>query len=62
MGDKEKYEKFRDFVNAKAAEYVRTHHSPSSVSDFQAAMNIAVTKTYIHAAGEVYNYLKDNEL
>lgn len=62
MSDKEKYEKFRDFVNTKAAEYVKTHHSASSVSDFQAAMNIAVIKAYIHAAGEVYKYLKDNKL
>ena len=61
MNDKEKYEKFRDFVNTKAAEYVKTHHSPSSVSDLQAAINIAVIKAYIHAAGEVYNYLKNEK-
>ena len=30
-----------------AVKYVRENHSPSDVSDFQAAMNIAVMKAYV---------------
>lgn len=30
----------------EAMEYLKAHHSPSEVSDFQAAMNIAVMKAY----------------
>ena len=30
-----------------AVDYLTEHHSPSDVSDFQAAMNIAVLKAYV---------------
>lgn len=39
-----------DEYTQQAFEYVRKNHSPSEVSDFQAAMNIAVMKAFIAGA------------
>lgn len=39
-----------DVYSQQAFEYVRKSHSPSEVSDFQAAMNIAVMKAFIAGA------------
>ena len=37
-------------ITAKASAYVKDTHSPSHVSDFQAAMNIAAGKAFIAGA------------
>lgn len=37
-------------IHEMAKDYVETNHSPSSTSDFQAAMNIAVAKSYVAGA------------
>lgn len=39
-----------DTYTQQAFEYVRKNHSPSEVSDFQAAMNIAVMKAFVAGA------------
>ena len=42
-----KWQKERDENQSEdALEYLKEHHSPSEVSDFQAAMNIAVAKAF----------------
>ena len=55
-------------ITAKASIYVKDTHSPSHVSDFQAAMNIAAGKAFISGAEwadktmlkEVFEWLDDN--
>lgn len=57
-----------DIYSQQAFEYVRKNHSPSEVSDFQAAMNIAVMKAFIAGAqwadksviDKACEWLKDN--
>lgn len=39
-----------DTYTQQAFEYVRKNHSPSELSDFQAAMNIAVMKAFVAGA------------
>lgn len=34
----------------QASDYIKENHSPSDVSDFQAAMNVAVLKAYMAGA------------
>lgn len=46
-------------IHEMAKEYVETNHSPSSTSDFQAAMNIAVAKAYVAGAEYTIKVLED---
>ena len=46
-------EALEEFLSDKALKYVKENHSPSEVSDFQNAMNIAVAKAYDKAREEV---------
>ena len=62
----EKLERLKDTLenglidaNERAAAYLERTHSPSSVSDFQAAMNIAVLKAFVAGYEEVVNKLKN---
>ena len=40
--------------------YLQEHHSPSEVSDFQAAMNIAVAKAIDNTINKSIEWLKNN--
>lgn len=44
----------------QAMKYLQEHHSPSEVSDFQAAMNIAVAKAIDSTINKSIEWLKDN--
>lgn len=42
----------------EALQYLREHHSPSEISDFQAAMNIAVANAYDKGKADAINTMK----
>ena len=44
----------------QAMKYLQEHHSPSELSDFQAAMNIAVAKAIDSTINKSIEWLKDN--
>lgn len=44
----------------QAMKYLQEHHSPSEVSDFQAAMNIAVAKAIASTINKSIEWLKEN--
>ena len=46
-------------IHEMSKEYVETNHSPSSTSDLQAAMNIAVAKSYTAGANYVLSVMED---
>ena len=46
--------------SGQAMKYLQEHHSPSEVSDFQAAMNIAVAKAIDSTINKSIEWLKDN--
>ena len=47
-------------TSEQAMKYLQEHHSPSEVSDFQAAMNIAVAKAIASTINKAVEWLKDN--
>lgn len=44
----------------QAMKYLQEHHSPSEVSDFQAAMNIAVAKAIASTINKAVEWLNGN--
>lgn len=50
----------RNIASEQAMKYLQEHHSPSEVSDFQAAMNIAVVKAIDNTINKSIEWLKDN--
>jgi len=50
----------RNIASEQAMKYLQEHHSPSEVSDFQAAMNIAVAKAVDNLINKSIEWLKDN--
>lgn len=50
----------RNIASEQAMKYLQEHHSPSEVSDFQAAMNIAVAKAIDSVINKSIEWLKDN--
>lgn len=50
----------RNIASEQAMKYLQEHHSPSEVSDFQAAMNIAVAKAIDSTINKSIEWLKDN--
>lgn len=50
----------RNIASEQAMKYLHEHHSPSEVSDFQAAMNIAVAKAIDSTINKSIEWLKDN--
>lgn len=50
----------RNIASEQAMKYLQEHHSPSEVSDFQAAMNIAVAKTIDSTINKSIEWLKGN--
>lgn len=50
----------RNIASEQAMKYLQEHHSPSEVSDFQAAMNIAVAKAIDNTINKSIEWLKDN--
>lgn len=47
-------------TSEQAMKYLQEHHSTSEVSDFQAAMNIAVAKAIASTINKSIEWLKDN--
>ena len=47
-------------TSEQAMKYLQEHHSPSELSDFQAAMNIAVAKAIGSTINKSIEWLKDN--
>lgn len=47
-------------ASEQAMKYLQEHHSPSELSDFQAAMNIAVAKAIDSTINKSIEWLKDN--
>ena len=50
----------RNIASEQAMKYLHEHHSPSEVSDFQAAMNIAVAKAIDSTINKSIEWLKSN--
>lgn len=50
----------RNIASEQAMKYLQEHHSPSEVSDFQAAMNIAVAKAIDSTINKSIEWLKGN--
>lgn len=50
----------RNIASEQAMKYLQEHHSPSEVSDFQAAMNIAVAKAIGSTINKSIEWLKEN--
>ena len=50
----------RNIASEQAMKYLQEHHSPSEVSDFQAAMNIAVAKAIDSTINKSIEWLKYN--
>lgn len=50
----------RNIASEQAMKYLQEHHSPSEVSDFQAAMNIAVAKAITSTINKSIEWLKSN--
>ena len=50
----------RNIASEQAMKYLHEHHSPSEVSDFQAAMNIAVAKAIDSTINKACEWLENN--
>lgn len=58
--EKERLKHCEELTAEQAIKYLQEHHSPSEVSDFQAAMNIAVAKAITSTINKSIEWLKDN--
>lgn len=58
--EKERLKHCEELTAEQAMRYLQEHHSPSEVSDFQAAMNIAVAKAIDSTINKSIEWLKSN--